>query len=148
VTNHSRPTRLAMLLLVRWPEFWLLPWMRRLRCSAISSLRRGKTLQQTPRLLQYPKPGSASAEGAGKPFSQAVKDVARQESGNRCVLCGRETTSEPGPSQSNIDHSIPRSRGGDNSLDNAQNTCRTCNLAKGTMTTVEFILKVIPPLIP
>jgi len=77
-----------------------------------------------------------------------VKNTAREESGDRCVFCGKKTTSERGPNQSNIDHSVPKSRGGDNSLANAQNTCRTCNLAKGAMKTVEFLLKVTPPLIP
>ena len=85
------------------------------------------------------KPGSSNPEGAGKPFNQATKDAARSESGNTCVFCGKSTTSEPGPDQSNIDHAIPKSRGGDNSLDNAQNTCRTCNLQKGTQTTEEYL---------
>lgn len=84
------------------------------------------------------KPGSAKPEGAGKPFSKGTKDAARGESGNKCVFCKKDTTRQAGPDQSNIDHSIPKSRGGDNSLDNAQNTCRTCNLDKGTKTTEEY----------
>ncbi len=85
-----------------------------------------------------PKAGSANAEKAGKPFSETTKDKARDESGNKCVFCGKETTRKPGPDQSNIDHSIPKSRGDDNTIDNAQNTCRTCNLDKGTQTTGEY----------
>jgi 5-methylcytosine-specific restriction endonuclease McrA len=34
---------------------------------------------------------------------------------------------------------IPKSRGGDNTINNAQNTCRTCNRIKGAKTTEEFL---------
>ncbi len=86
-----------------------------------------------------PKIGSAGGPGAGKNFSQGVKNAARSESNNTCVFCGTETTRTPSPTQSNIDHAIPKSRGGNNLLDNAQNTCRDCNLQKGTQTTEEFL---------
>jgi RHS repeat-associated protein len=88
-----------------------------------------------------PKAGSAGGPGAGKPFSERVKDAARAESGDACVFCGRGTTRTRGPSptRSNIDHAIPKSRGGNNSLDNAQNTCQTCNLEKATQTTEEYL---------
>jgi len=85
------------------------------------------------------KKGSSKPEGAGKPFNEATKDAARTESGNKCVFCGKETTRTPGPDQSNIDHAQAASQNGDNSLDNAQNTCRTCNLDKGTRSTDEYI---------
>ena len=85
-----------------------------------------------------PKPGSSNPQSAGKRFPESVKEQARQESGGRCVFCGTETTAKPGPSRSEIDHSIPKVRGGDNSVKNAQNTCRTCNRQKGARTTREF----------
>ncbi len=86
-----------------------------------------------------PKPGSAGGPGAGKRFSEPVKDTAEAQADGKCVLCGRETTREPGPSQRNTDHAVPKARGGNNTLDNAQNTCRDCNLKKGATTTEEFI---------
>ncbi|HEY2849000.1 MAG TPA: RHS repeat-associated core domain-containing protein [Gemmatimonadaceae bacterium] len=87
-----------------------------------------------------PKIGSAGGPGAGKDFSEAVKDAARAESGDRCVFCGDETvrSKTPEPNRSNIDHAIPKSRGGNNTIENAQNTCQTCNSAKGTKTTEEY----------
>ncbi len=85
------------------------------------------------------KNGSSNPDGAGKPFNQTTKDGARAESGNKCVFCGNDTTREPGPDQSNIDHADARSRGGDNSSANAQNTCRTCNQDKGTRSTDEYL---------
>jgi RHS repeat-associated protein len=86
-----------------------------------------------------PKPGSAGGPGAGKRFSEPVKDTAEGQADGKCVLCGRETTRTPGPAQRNTDHAVPRARGGNNTLENAQNTCRDCNLKKGATTTEEFI---------
>ncbi|MFC1352011.1 MAG: HNH endonuclease [gamma proteobacterium symbiont of Clathrolucina costata] len=63
----------------------------------------------------------------------------REESRDTCVFCGKKTTREPGPNRSEIDHSIPKSRKGNNTIDNAQNTCRTCNRRKGSKTTTEFL---------
>jgi RHS repeat-associated protein len=88
-----------------------------------------------------PKPGSVGGKGEGKPFSTKVKDQARAESKDTCVFCGTKTTRQPGPTRSEIDHSIPKSRNGNNSLDNAQNTCRTCNRQKGAKTSGEFLNK-------
>jgi RHS repeat-associated protein len=86
-----------------------------------------------------PKAGSAGGEGAKKAFSNKVKDQARKESNDTCVFCGTKTTREPGPTRSEIDHSIPKSKGGNNTIENAQNTCRTCNRSKGAKTTDEFL---------
>jgi hypothetical protein len=85
-----------------------------------------------------PKPGSQGGPGAGKPFSEATRDAARAESGNKCVFCGVTTTRRRGPRQSQTDHAIPKSRGGNNTVKNAQNTCRTCNLDKRATTTREY----------
>jgi HNH endonuclease len=89
-------------------------------------------------LGEKPKTGQAGGEGAGKPFPTSVKDQARAESGNKCVFCGKKTGPEPGPLKSEIDHALPKSRGGNNTIDNAQNTCRTCNRQKGAQSSEEF----------
>ena len=86
-----------------------------------------------------PKQGVSGGKGAGKGFPNSVKEQAREESQNTCVFCKTKTTKEPGATRSEIDHAIPKSKGGDNSLENAQNTCRTCNRQKGTNTTKEFL---------
>jgi hypothetical protein len=99
----------------------------------------GKTAAGTAAKGAKPKPGSAGGEGAGKRFSEKVKEKARAESGGKCVFCGKDTTKQAGPSKSEIDHAIPKSRGGNNSPENAQNTCRTCNREKGKETTEEFV---------
>lgn len=86
-----------------------------------------------------PKTGSAGGPGSGKRIPDATKAAAQTETDGSCVFCGKKTTKEPGPSQTNIDHAIPKSRGGNNTIDNAQTTCRSCNLSKGTMTTEEYM---------
>ncbi len=87
-----------------------------------------------------PKIGSAGGPGAGKAFSQATQDAARAASNNTCVFCNTATirSTKPAPNRSNIDHAIPKARNGNNSAANAQNTCQTCNLQKGTQTSAEF----------
>jgi HNH endonuclease len=86
-----------------------------------------------------PKQGSAGGPSAGKRFPEKGKNDAEAAAGGRCVFCGRETTRTRGPGQRNTDHAIPRSRGGDNSPENAQNTCRECNQRKGAKTTEEYL---------
>ncbi len=86
-----------------------------------------------------PKSGASGGKEAGKKFPPELKDAAEKEAGGKCVFCGQETTREPGPNQRNTDHAVPKSRDGAATLDNAQNTCRTCNLKKGAKTTEEFL---------
>ncbi|MBF4562871.1 HNH endonuclease [Microbacterium sp. VKM Ac-2870] len=47
------------------------------------------------------------------------------ENPSTCVYCRMDTDSPQ------IDHSVPRSRGGDTTLENAQTTCPHCNASKG-----------------
>lgn len=86
-----------------------------------------------------PKIGSSGGNGAGKGFSNKIKAQARSESNGVCVFCGVKTNQVAGPTRSEIDHAIPKSRNGNNGIDNAQNTCRTCNRQKGPKTTEEFL---------
>ena len=86
--------------------------------------------------------GSYGGPGAGKRFSPLTRGAAEAQAGGRCVFCGVRTTRKPGPTQRNTDHSHPKSQGGDNTLENAQNTCRRCNLSKGTMTTMQYLVKI------
>jgi RHS repeat-associated protein len=88
-----------------------------------------------------PKLGSKGGPGAGKNFSEKTKDAARTESGNTCVFCGKTTirSKTSHPDRSNIDHAKSKKNGGNNTLDNAQNTCQTCNLDKGALDTSEYL---------
>lgn len=92
------------------------------------SIRKSSTGEEDGDETGYPtiKPGAADGETAGRFFPKSIKDSAREEDPtSTCVYCGRP---EAG---SQIDHAIPRSRGGDATLDNAQLTCDWCNRSKG-----------------
>lgn len=54
--------------------------------------------------------------------------------GSVCQIC----TNEFPPDKLNLDHIIPRSRGGSNVLENLQLTCYFCNTLKGSMLPEEF----------
>jgi RHS repeat-associated protein len=91
-------------------------------------------------LRQGGKAGSSGGPGAGKRFSQSTQDAAEQAAGGKCVYCGNPTTRNrtSAPARRNTDHINPRSRGGNNTRDNAQNTCQTCNNQKANRTDSEF----------
>ncbi len=72
------------------------------------------------------KSGSTGGQTAGKPFSQDVKNQAFSEDPTHtCVYCGRSGTG------TQVDHVIPRSLGGNATIDNAQLACPHCNASKG-----------------
>jgi hypothetical protein len=67
--------------------------------------------------------GSEGGKGAGKAFTKGVRDIVNPKA-KLCVFCGRPAAE--------VDHVIPRVRGGNNSLRNAQPLCRSCNASKGS----------------
>ncbi|HWK27650.1 MAG TPA: RHS repeat-associated core domain-containing protein [Solirubrobacter sp.] len=72
------------------------------------------------------KAGTRGGETAGKAFPKSVKDAARAENPTAtCVYCARPGTG------TQVDHAIPKARGGDATLDNAQLACPHCNASKG-----------------
>lgn len=72
------------------------------------------------------KVGSAGGETAGKAFSPATKAAAKAENPTAtCVYCRETGTGKQ------VDHAIPRARGGNATPENAQLACPHCNLSKG-----------------
>ena len=55
----------------------------------------------------------------------------------KCVYCGNEYQYD----KLEVEHMIPKTRGGEDSIRNCQLACKSCNLAKGTMTDIEFRVK-------
>jgi RHS repeat-associated protein len=83
--------------------------------------------------------------GPGKDFSPTTKkdaiekNAAANDGQTTCTNCGESTVpaqkgqkgvSPPG-NETNVDHKIPKSRGGTNDPSNADVLCRDCNLLKG-----------------
>ncbi len=67
-------------------------------------------------------------------------EAATDENGDlRCQYCGDKLTDQPGsPKSREFDHVIPWSKGGDSSIDNIDDACRTCNRQKGARTPEEW----------
>ncbi len=80
------------------------------------------------------------AAKAGVPFSRdrAVTDfyeMAGSAASAPCTYCGID----PGPGNRQVDHKIPRARGGPHSIENLAVACGKCNRDKGTMTPDEYL---------
>lgn len=68
----------------------------------------------------------------GELFGWEIRSYLLEKFGRRCVYCGRgETAFE-------IDHVLPRSRGGSDRVSNLVLSCHECNRAKGDQTAAEF----------
>lgn len=68
------------------------------------------------------------------PIPKDMRFRVLQESGGRCSLCGK--TSKESPLE--VDHIIPRSRGGSNDYENLQVLCKECNGAKSNQDLTDF----------
>jgi len=90
-------------------------------CEKISSFRKNSTMHQRT-----------------KPTK---KNVLEKFSGTPCCgLCGTACDFKNSKSYS-FDHYVPKSRGGDNSLENMQLLCTQCNMMKHAMLQEEFLEK-------
>jgi 5-methylcytosine-specific restriction endonuclease McrA len=86
---------------------------------------------------------------SGKSFTKQQKQVIKQknaqehEGKNRCEHCDVETVPAkkhekgvtPPPNETQVDHKVPKSKGGAGEVDNGQVLCRDCNLKKGNKET-------------
>ena len=64
-------------------------------------------------------------------LSKSKKAAVKERDGFSCVVC--HSTNDLC-----VDHKIPESKGGENSMDNLQTLCRSCNSSKGTKTMQEW----------
>ena len=62
-----------------------------------------------------------------KPSSEQIREM-HSKQGGKCALCGKSV--ELIPYQYEVDHKVPRSRGGGDELDNLQITHTRCNREK------------------
>jgi ATP adenylyltransferase len=73
------------------------------------------------------------------PVPDSLRYQVLKESGGRCALCGVCKSDVP----LDVDHIIPRSRGGSNDLANLQALCTKCNRTKGNKDDTDFRSVVI-----
>jgi len=71
------------------------------------------------------KEGALGGPTAGMAFPRSVRQEALLENPDSCVFCRMKTDSPQ------VDHSIPRARGGNATIENAQTSCPWCNASKG-----------------
>ena len=84
-----------------------------------------------PALLQNPELTGVAYQ-RGDLYGWEIRSYLLEKFGRRCVYCGRgETAFE-------IDHVVPRSRGGSDRVSNLVLSCHDCNTAKGDRTAAEF----------
>lgn len=72
-------------------------------------------------------------------------NVSKIKDNNFCWYCGKNMS----PSELTKDHVFPRSKGGENNMDNIIMVCKSCNSSKGNMDLFEWYATVrneIPPL--
>jgi hypothetical protein len=87
-------------------------------------------------VLLYGGVGHA-VDTAGDTYDFAANLMLRDEF--QCQYCSRR----PGHRELNVDHVLPRSRGGEDSWTNLVISCRSCNLKKGRRTPAEAGMKLL-----
>lgn len=70
----------------------------------------------------------AKENGNGGRYTRSEWNALLNATGNRCLACGVSGV------KLTVDHVVPISRGGSNSIDNLQPLCKACNSSKGTKT--------------
>ena len=68
------------------------------------------------------------------PVPDSLRYDVLRNGGGRCALCGATKIDRP----LHVDHIIPRSRGGQNTIENLQILCEKCNLAKSNRDNTDF----------
>jgi len=68
----------------------------------------------------------------GELYGYEIKEYLLEKWGHRCAYCGAEDV----PLE--VEHIVPKSRGGSDRVSNLTISCRDCNLAKGNKTAAEF----------
>jgi len=88
----------------------------------------------------------AYREGRWRIHDLLKNNIAKIQSPDVCWYCGKKVEN---PKELTVDHIIPRSKGGDNSMDNIFLVCKTCNSSKRDMDVMEWFFtkrEQFPPL--
>jgi 5-methylcytosine-specific restriction endonuclease McrA len=127
----------------RRPEGWLPPslgarvdnvvqWAKRLRRRVPISTIQLETVRFDTQALQDPEISGVEYQ-RGTLFGFEAREYLLFKWNHRCAYCNSENV----PLE--IDHVVPRSKGGSNRVSNLVMACRSCNQAKGNQTLEEFL---------
>ena len=128
------------------PDGWLAPslvtrlantetWIRRLCGIFPVTLVRVETARFDTQLMQ-------DAEVSGREYQQGelagwqMRSYVFHRDGARCAYCGNARTD-----RYELDHIVPRSRGGSNRVSNLVVSCHDCNVRKGSKSVEEFLAR-------
>ena len=81
---------------------------------------------------------------SGKDYQQGtlqdynIRNYLLEKHGRKCFYCDKEV------STFEVEHLIPKAKGGSNRIDNLTLSCHSCNQKKGTLTAEEFIKQTLP----
>jgi len=142
--RRQRKTRYrkARFLNRRRPPGWLAPslqhriettltWVRRLRAICLITAISVELVQFDTQLMQNPEVTSMVYQ-QGELAGYEVREYLLEKWGRRCAYCGNAGV----PLQ--IEHLVPRTRGGSNRVSNLTLACEKCNQKKGSQTAAEF----------
>ncbi|MBX5456645.1 MAG: HNH endonuclease [Thermogemmatispora sp.] len=112
----------------------VLTWVNRLCRYAPVSLITVEHVQFDTQLLQNPDISGVEYQ-QGTLFGYELREYLLEQFGHQCASCGGAS----GDTVLNIDHVIPRSRGGSDRVSNLAVVCRRCNEAKGNRMPEEWL---------
>lgn len=81
---------------------------------------------------------------SGKEYQQGtlqgynIRNYLLEKHGRKCFYCDKEV------SNFEVEHMLPKAKGGSNRIDNLALSCHNCNQKKGTLTAEEFIRQTLP----
>ncbi len=145
-TLRYRPKRFANR---KKPEGWLPPslshrvqtvltWVQRLqKWAPLTAITCERVRFDTQKLLHPEIDGVEYAQGTL--FGYEIREYLLEKWGRNCVYCNGKNI----PLQ--IDHIVPKSKGGSNRIDNLTLACSSCNLKKGNLSVEAFTRKPIRP---
>jgi 5-methylcytosine-specific restriction endonuclease McrA len=109
----------------------VLTWVKRYRRFVPLTRIEVENVKFDTQLLQHPEI-SGVAYQRGELFGWEVRAYVLAKFGYRCAYCGREHVAFE------LDHIVPRSRGGSDRVSNLAASCHDCNAAKGNQTASEW----------
>lgn len=125
------------------PKGWLAPSIRHLADNIVKNAERITSLYPVSQIRiettvfdtqAMQNPGIEGTEYQhGTLHSWQLRAYVLHREGNRCAYCGRSNT------RLEVEHIVPRSRGGTDHADNLTASCRSCNIAKGQMPIEQFL---------